>query len=200
VYAAPGLGAAVADLERRLGVRLLPGGSHPAWGTRNALAPLGPTTYLEVIGPDPETPAASLPRLFGIATLAAPRLATWAAKGTDLARLTERARSHQIDLGAPSIGSRRRPEGTLISWQLTDPFKPRAGGILPFFIDWCGKDHLASLARAEIQLLDFHAQHPDPEEVTDQLRFLGIELRVVQGSAPALFAVLRTAAGTVVLT
>lgn len=92
VYASPDLELGVAQIETRLGVRLLAGGSHPDWGTRNALLPLGPTTFLEVIGPDPERRAAARPRLFGIDALTAPRLVTWAAKGAELAQLTALAR------------------------------------------------------------------------------------------------------------
>lgn len=199
VYAAPDLQAGVDRAEGRLGVRFLPGGSHPAWGTRNVVLPIGPTAYLEVIGPDPERPTDAVPTLFGIATLPEPRLVTWAAKGTDLGRLTERARLHGVDLGAPISGSRRLPDGTMLTWELTDPLKPRAGGLLPFFIDWPGRDHPAALAPAEIELLDVRSEHPDPGQVAAQLRVLGLQLQITAGAVPALFATFRTASGTVIL-
>lgn len=77
---------------------------------------------------------------------------------------------------------------------------PRAGGILPFFIDWRNGAHPAAAAPAEIELTDFHAQHPDPDSVALPLRALGVDLRVERGPAPALFAVLRSVARTVILT
>ena len=84
VYATPDLKASIDALEKRLGVRAAPGGQHPGRGTRNALIALSPTSYIEIIGPDPEQPKPDLPRQFGIDTLAEGRLVTWAAKSSDL--------------------------------------------------------------------------------------------------------------------
>jgi hypothetical protein len=199
VYAVPDLAQGVRDLAERLGAQPLPGGSHPAWRTRNAILPLGPASYLEIIGPDPDAPAAPAPEIFGIATLAAPRLATWAAKSADLAGLAARARSHGIDLGAPGSGRRLQPDGTRLAWELTDPFRPRAGGVLPFFIHWRGEAHPASAGPALVSLVSLRAEHPDAAAVREQLRALEVELEVAPGPVPALFAVLRTARGTVTL-
>ncbi len=198
VYAVPDLARGVRDFAERLGARPLPGGSHPVWRTRNALLPLGPASYLEIIGPDPDA-AAPAPDIFGIASLTAPRLATWAAKSADLAGLAERARSHGIDLGAPGPGRRLQPDGTMLAWELTDPFKPRAGGVLPFFIHWRGEAHPASAGPALVSLVSLRAEHPDAAAVGTQLRALEVELEVAPGPGPALFAVLRTPRGTVTL-
>jgi len=195
VYAVPDLAAAVAELEESLGLPFLAGGRHPEWGTRNAILPLGPASYLEVIGPDPESAAGVAPTVFGIDRLSAPRLVAWAARGTDLPGLTARARGQGIELGAPSPGSRVRPDGTVVKWTLTDPTQGRAGGVLPFFIEWGSGEHPAAGAEAETELLDFSAQHPDPESVSAQLRILGIGLDVVRGPAAALLATLQTRDG-----
>jgi hypothetical protein len=198
VYAVPDFTAAVPEIEELLGPAL-PGGAHPAWGTRNALWPLGPATYLEVIGPDPAKAARGLPTVFGIAELSAPRLVTWAAQGTELARLCQAALLRGIDLGVPARGRRVRPDGTAITWELTDPYRPRADGLVPFFIDWSGSRHPAAGAPPRLELLDVHGQHPHADDVAAQLAALDVDLHVMPGPVPALIATLRTPSGVVVL-
>lgn len=195
VYAVPDLAAAQAELEEQLGLPLLPGGRHLEWGTRNAILPLSATSYLEVIGPDPESSRPSLPEVFGIGGLRAPQLVTWAARGTDLAGLCARARDAGVELGMPRPGSRLLGDGATLSWEMTDPLQPRAGGVVPFFINWLRGAHPAAGAEAEAELLGFAAEHPEPDVVAGQLRSLGITLDITRGPAPALVATLQTRDG-----
>jgi hypothetical protein len=199
VYAAPDLAAAVPDLEALLGVKPAPGGRHPRWGTRNALVPLGPDTYLEIIGPDDESPAAVRPTLFGIDRLTAPRLVTWAARADHLGSLATRARAHGIDLGAVTRGERERPGGTRLEWDATDPMTEREGGVIPFFIDWRDSPHPGASPDAIVSLAGFHAEHPEPGRIAALLRMLDVALEVRHGPAPALTAELRTPTGIVTL-
>jgi hypothetical protein len=199
VYATPDLGETAEKLSERLGVRALPGGSHPAWGTRNAILPLGPAMYLEIIGPDAALGPGNRPVIFGLERLAEPVLTTWAAKAVDLAGLVRRAGLLGIELGGVGRGSRQRPDGTSLAWELTDPLMVRSGGVVPFFIDWGSSPHPGAAAPAVVALQDFHAEHPSPEVVRRQLEALGLDLRVTRGAAPRLLASLRTADGTVML-
>jgi hypothetical protein len=199
VYAVPDLDAAVDELERRLGVRASPGGSHPGRGTRNALLALGPRSYLEIVAPDPGQPAPTAARWFGIDSLAAPRLATWAAHATDLATVVFEAARHGIVLGPVGSGSRRRPDGVTLSWVFTDPATVVDDGVVPFFIDWGASPHPAAVATGGAELVAFEAEHPDPDGVRARLLALGLDVPVVLGPRPALIATLRSPAGIVQL-
>ncbi len=218
VYATPNLAESVEALSNLLGVRPSPGGAHPGRGTRNALLALSPTSYLEIIGPDPEQPEHAAPRWFAIDTLSAPRLVTWAAKATGLTALRARAAERGVTLGAVAAGRRQRPDGVLLSWELTDPTPLVADGLVPFFIDWGESPHPAANAAAGVTLADLRAEHPAADSVAAQLAALNsamnaplgaavdqradsaaLGLSVASGALPALIATLDTRRGRVEL-
>jgi hypothetical protein len=199
VYAAPDLAAGIEKVEKLLGVRAVPGGQHPGAGTRNALIRLGELTYLEIIGPDPDQAKPDQPRRFGIDELKAPRLVTWAAKSTDLAALVQNAKRHGVDLGQVQPGSRRRPDGVLLSWRLTASPSFIADGIVPFFIDWGSTQHPATTLPKGCMLVALRAEHPNAERVRAMLSGIRVNLPVGAGSTPALVATIRTPRGEVEL-
>jgi hypothetical protein len=200
VYAAPALDPAVAGLEDLLGVRAVPGGRHPGEGTRNALIPLRPEAYLEIVAPDPDQPAPRKPRWFGIDGLVAPRLAAWAAKGTGLDQLVARAARAGLTLGRVREGSRQRPDGAILTWQLTDPPATVADGVVPFFIDWGSSAHPSGAAPREIELVSLRAEHPEGDRIAAALLRVGMSFEIEVGPAPALIATLKTPRGRIVLT
>lgn len=186
------------EVQATFGVTPLPGGTHPAWETRNAILPLSPLTYLEIIGPDPGRRPGGPVAIFGLASLPGPRLVTWAAKGTHLASLVARALTQGIRLGLPIHGSRERPDGSHLSWELTDPMEVTEDGLVPFFIDWGGSPHPAT-GPAAVALIDLRARHPEPSMLRVKLRALNLDLVVEPGPRPGLVATFRTPAGQVTL-
>ena len=152
------------------------------------LIALGPSSYIEIIAPDPEQAPPRGPRRFGLDDLARPRLLTWVAKGTDLERLAANARRQQVDLGRVLPGSRKRPDGVVLSWRYTDPDVVVADRLVPYFIDWGSSPHPASTAATGVSLVGLRAEHPDAPRVQRILDQLGLGLRVEQGARPALVA------------
>ena len=199
VYATPELQVGIDRIESVLGVRATPGGQHPGRGTRNALISLGPATYLEIIGPDPEQPTPAQPRPFGIDDLKEPRLMAWAAKGMELEHVASNAGRGGVKLGEVISGSRRRADGVVLSWRYTDPRTVVAGGIVPFFIDWGKTPHPASTATQGALLIGLRGEHPDSEQVQKTLGRLGLDLRVQPGRRAALIATVSAPRGRVEL-
>lgn len=199
LFATPDVDASVEALAGRLGVRAMAGGRHPAWGTRNALLALGSRSYLEIIGPDPESPAPTDPRPAGIDELRSPRLATWAAATSQLDRDVAKALAAGVDLGASQTGSRRSADGSLLSWRMSSILAPRLGGIVPFLLDWGASPHPGAASPAGCMLVSLRAEHPEPEPVRRALEALGLELTIAPGPAPRLIARLATPRGEVEL-
>jgi len=199
VYAVSDLEAGIAHLERLLGVRASPGGSHRGLGTRNALLALGPDCYLEVIGPDPEQPEPSAPRPFGVDRLRAGRLVTWAVKAGDLERRVEAARRAGYDPGEVRSMSRDRPDGVRLEWRLTLRAEAAGEGLVPFLIDWGTTQSPAQHAARGCRLIALRAVHPRIPSVAALLHALEVDLALDPAPAAELVAVLDTPLGRVEL-
>lgn len=199
VYAAPDLDAAVAEFAEATGVEPAEGGRHLGRGTRNYLVAFGPTSYLEIVGPDLDHPAdegASIP--FGVDTLDAPRLVTWAVQPDDIAAAAQASAAAGADLGGIWPLSRRTPAGDLLEWRLAAPDVRPFDGITPFLIDWGATRHPASSGLPGLRLLGLRATHPEPAGVTVVVDALGVQLAVEPGP-PVLAALLDTPRGPIVL-
>jgi Glyoxalase-like domain len=199
VYATPDLDLGVKTIEGLLGVRATAGGQHPGLGTRNALIALGTATYLEIIGPDPDQPKPAGPRRFGIDDLRAPQIVGWVAKGTRLEQVVVNARNAGVGLGTVIAGSRKRPDGMVLSWRYTDPAVVLEHRLIPYLIDWGTSPHPATSAPRGATLVAFRAEHPDAARVEAMLRHIGLNLPVQAGSRPALIATIDCPKGRVEL-
>ena len=199
VYATPDLNLGVHEIERLLGVRPAPGGRHPGWGTGNALLSLGGQQYLEVLGPDPDQHDFEGHRLFDVDNLSQSCLLTWAAKSKNLESLVKKVRKASLDLGEVHEGSRKLPDGTKLSWRLTDPYKIDYDGLRPFFIDWGAAPHPADAAPSGCVLTGLYGEHPQADRVQASLAAFDVELEIKQSSRPGLVATIRSPMGDVEL-
>ena len=187
VYATSDLEATCRDLEVRLGVRASAGGQHPGRGTHNALISIGPRAYLEIIGPDPLQPEIR-PVWFGIDQLTAPKLITWAVRIDNLETFVKEI-SPNTNVGVMRSGSRKTPEGTTLSWQLTEPQLVQGIGLVPFLIEWNSRQHPADSAITGPRLVQLRLEHPEPELIRKQLNSLRVEVAIEQQPNPALVAI-----------
>jgi hypothetical protein len=199
VYTTPDLQLGIDTAEKLFGVRATPGGQHPGQGTRNAIIALGQSCYLEIIGPDPDQPRPAGGRRFGIDEIKAPRLFTWVARGRSLDTLAANAKAQGIDLGAVMPGSRKRPDGVLLSWTYTDPNVSLADRLVPYFIDWGTSPHPSANAARGVTLTALRAEHPDAPRVQTMLKQLGLDLVVTRGPRATIVATFDSPKGKVEL-
>jgi hypothetical protein len=162
---------AVADLDAaaqafgdRYGLAVVGGGRHAAWGTANAIVPLG-ETYLELITVvEPPVAAAST---FG----------RWVASGRDDQPIGWVVRTSALDTIAarlglePTEGSRTTPDGRVLRWRSAGTEVAAAQPTLPFFIEW-GTD----------------VEPPGRTPVTHPVGDVALERLVVAGDAERLAA------------
>ena len=192
---APELQAGIDFVEKRTGVRATFGGVHPGRGTQNALLSLGERRYLEIIAPDPAQPGVKNPIASNLHSLTEPRLVGWAAHPGNLASFAEKLKAAHIDFHGPTPGSRNRPDGQLLKWQIVS-LADTASGLLPFFIEW-GQDsvHPSVDAPKGCSLLSFSAETPDPENLAATLKTLNLDLPVSKSEKPRLRAIISEAKG-----
>jgi hypothetical protein len=148
-----------------VGVAAEPGGAHTGRGTRNELAGIDGTTYVELIGPDPDQPEPSGPRPFGIDTIVEQRLVTFAVAVDDLDEACAAVRSVGVDPGEPTPMQRQRPDGSVLAWRLAVPTDPTLGGVMPFLIEWADSEHPAADLPATVGLARLELSHPEPARI-----------------------------------
>ena len=199
VFVAPDLASGCAHVEALLGVSTRPGGQHLGLGTHNRLIGLGPTSYLEVVSPDPTQPAPPAPRWFGLDEVDRPYLATWCVPSHDLDATVASARAAGLDLGEVRQGERERPDGSRLAWRMTDPWADRVGGVVPFFIDWGASRHPGSDLPAVGRFEGLRVEVPDPEPLARWFDVLGLGVPVIRAEAPRIVASIRTTKGVVEL-
>ncbi|MGO2557862.1 VOC family protein [Brachybacterium sp.] len=201
VIAGPDLAETVDWFRELTGVTAAPGGAHPT-GTANALVALTVNGeprphYLELIGPDPEREGEELPKTFSINRLKKPTLITYAVHPSNLDQVVEHARAEGFDPGDVQELSRRTPDGTELTWRLTQAAAPRNYGV-PFLIDW-GETTQPGLGELpSIELVSFERVEVNPGPQQRATAALGLEdgvAEVVEGRGSRFALHLRTEDG-----
>jgi hypothetical protein len=199
IYAVGDLDLAGERFQDEFGLASVAGGRHPGWGTANRIVPLG-HDYLElvtVVDRD-EAAASEFGRPVMGAVASGHGLMGWAVATDDLDGIARR-----LNLEVTN-GSRTRPDGSTLSWQLAGVGRALAVPGLPFFIQWDGPPQLhpgAALAghRVEPRGIGWLEIAGQEELLRTWLGDHNLPVRITDGP-PALSAVaITTAAGEVVL-
>jgi hypothetical protein len=195
VVSADRLSAASALVETTLGAAMSPGGAHAAMGTHNRLLSLGPDDYVEALAVDPDAPAPSRARWFGLDHREGPaRLAGWALRVPDLDAALIEAPDEIGDPIEVARGDYR--------WRISLP----ESGILPFdgvfpaLIEWLGPLPPAALEDHGARLVSLTLSHPRAGALGWALSMLSSDDRLVVRDGPAgLSALIHTPEGEKVL-
>ncbi|MGP5198604.1 VOC family protein [Brachybacterium alimentarium] len=178
VIAGPDLAESVDWFRELTGVTPAPGGTHPT-GTANALVALTVNGeprphYLELIGPDPDREDEELPKTFSINRLKKPTLITYAVHPEGIDQVVERARAEGFDPGDVEELSRQSPDGTELTWRLTQAQAPRNFAV-PFLIDWGTTEHPGLVGDLpSIELVSFERIEVKPEAQQTATDALGL--------------------------
>lgn len=199
IYTAPDLEAGMDQIEDILGVRPVVGGQHPDFGTHNALLSLGPCAYLEVMALDPSLKSPEQGLLFQDYFSQGPGLTRWVIATEEIEQLAEHSKAGGHDLGEVQSGSRENPDGTVLSWKLTDPRVMPLDGAVPFLISWGNTPHPARSAPRAGELAELRIEHPNPSKVREALELIGVKVTVTKAQSVRLFAIIKTAKGQVEL-
>ena len=177
VLATPNLTATAEWVFESTGVRASAGGRHVGRGTHNVLCSFGPTSYLEIVGPDPSQQEPVGGRPFGIDDLEQASIVSWAVAVGDMGAARDSALTAGYDPGEAQAMQRLRPDGVFLSWQLTLSPSPA----VPFLLDWFDSPHPAPDAAGGLRLVSLRARHPDPGQLGAVLAALGVVIEIEHG-------------------
>ncbi len=177
--------AATAERLRAVGLDVQEGGTHPQFGTRNMVVPLG-RSYLELLAV--EDRALAEQSLFGRTLL------TRTAEGDRLVRWS--IRTDRIDDVASDLGlevddrSRLHPDGRTLQWRSAGMTPSLLDPSRPFFMQWPDADwpgteparHGANVG----EILDLELSVPDRGALTRGTLGLDLPLTVHDGPADLL--------------
>src|SRR5437879_7157561 len=175
-------------VEQRTGVRAAIGGVHPGRGTRNALLSLGERRYLEIIAPDPaQQKIVHFPQILQMTD---PRLIGWAVHPPDITAVAKQLRDNQVAFTGPDDGSRKRPDGSVLTWKTINLADDR-NGLTPFFIEWSADSvHPSKAAPARCTLENFEIFSADPDELSSFFKRIAQTLPVKRSDKARLHALI----------
>jgi len=181
IFGCSDINEGIAIIHNKLGIDAPIAGRHPAFGTINALLSLGEGTYFEIIAPDPERKSKKIPDIFGLDQLKKPGLIGWMVKDNDPEKTIESLSKAGFQMGDLISGVRERPDGSIVSWQLTNPSIRLIEGFIPFLIQW-GKQtiHPSQVTPKGCNLVDLQVFHPMAKRLNEVYRIINLPIEAVE--------------------
>ena len=193
LYGVPNLEKGIEEFEAMSGVRPAYGGKHEKLGTHNALVALGKDHYLELIAPDPTQSIPFKDIIFNIGKIKTSRILTWALRSSNLNQLGE-----HIQISKIVSGERTQEDGTLLKWETVGITEPSDNsGIVPFVICWFSQPHPAETSPGGCSLIEFAAEHPNPEKFELLFSNLKFQFKISKSQTPKIRAKLETPKGII---
>ncbi|NBC96623.1 MAG: VOC family protein [Deinococcus-Thermus bacterium] len=187
VIAAEDLASGAAEIEAALGVPLVEGGRHGAFGTHNRLLGLGPGEYLEVIAVDPGAPRPGRARWFGLDRFdGATRPVAWVVRVPELDRADAPGAPVDLERGAYRWRMAVPADGTLPNH-----------GLHPAVIEWQGCHPADDLPESGCRLASLVLSHPEPHAISALPGADDPRVSVRAAEAPRLAALVETPHGAV---
>jgi hypothetical protein len=170
-------------------------GKHMAWGTHNALLSLGGECYFEVIAPDPDNPVEAT--IFDFQNKKEDLLLTWVYRPENIQFCYDQGHAIGVPFGKIQSGSRKKVNGSLLEWHISDLSITLADGVIPSLIDWKNSPHPAPHLPQGCTLKNLKAIHPDAKNIKAQMEKLEIAFDLEMGEMPRLIAEIETPKGIV---
>ncbi|AZB44473.1 VOC family protein [Bacillus sp. FJAT-42376] len=144
-----------------LGFHTVAGGSHENWGTANSLCYFG-LDYIEFLAIEDEEKAGNSdnPLIRLCMDMKQEGLVQLAIHTEEMDDVAEKLKASGLTVKKPFAGSRKRSDGSVLSWRMLFAEHPDSEFPLPFFIEWGSPDE----ERKE-DLIRTGALAPHPNEV-----------------------------------
>lgn len=195
IWAVPDLEDYVGRFAKLTGIDPVYGGEHTNGVTANYLVSLGPCTYLELVGPKRGADIADLGD--GAKSYAREHVAGFAFS-TDLNEPPEALKA--LNLGERQEGGRKKPDGSMLSWQTASLSDLNFGpDKFQFVINWLSEPHPALTSAKGASIVQLTIAHPDAVKLRDVVEANKLPIVLQPAGKPNIWLTITTPNGSVIL-
>ena len=199
VYVCQDLGYTRAKFQDLLGINIYTGGRHLKKGTHNALFRIGPRQYFELLAPDPERNKDIDLNWLGTDQLENERISRWCIQPDNFQKgisfMNDISKYHYEGIA----GSRKKPNGDMLTWKLGLCNSITETDVFPFLIDWENSAHPSLDMKDECSISKVTLHHACPKKVERICSEFGISSEVISSETPKIEIELLTPRGKITL-